>query len=251
MRNSIRKMPVRKEIMRMEETNDKNNIGNILAKQIAGRIENVELSLEEIKKSKDAAERMICYYRCALLETETKFRVLNEQFSLQHERNPINSIQTRIKSAESIIEKSIRKNLVLNVNSIEKNINDIAGIRVVCSFIDDVYFLADCLAKQDDIKIIEVKDYIKSPKANGYRSLHIIIEIPIFLQQEKRMMKVEVQLRTIAMEFWSSLEHKLRYKKDISPDIERKISEELFECAEISTSLDNRMQSVRNVIEEG
>lgn len=234
----------------MEANTDKNNVGNILAEQIAGRVGNSQLSLEEIKRSKDAAERMMCYYRCALLETETKFRVLNEQFSLQHERNPINSIQTRIKSPDSIIEKLMRRNLVLNINSIEKNINDIAGIRVVCSFIDDVYFLADCLAKQDDVKIIEVKDYIKSPKANGYRSLHIIIEIPIFLQEEKRMMKVEVQLRTIAMEFWSSLEHKLRYKKDISPDIEAKISEELFECAEISTSLDNRMQAVRNFIEE-
>lgn len=234
----------------MEANTDKNNVGNILAEQIAGRIGNSQLSLEEMKKSKDAAERMMCYYRCALLETETKFRVLNEQFSLQHERNPINSIKTRIKSPDSIIEKLIRKNLLLNINSIEKNINDIAGIRIVCSFIDDVYFLADCLAKQDDVKIIEVKDYIKSPKANGYRSLHIIIEIPIFLQKEKRMMKVEVQLRTIAMEFWSSLEHKLRYKKDISPDIETKISAELFECAEISTSLDNRMQAVRNFIEE-
>jgi len=234
----------------MEANTDKNNVGNVLAEKIAGSVGNIQLSLEEMKKYKDAAERMMCYYRCALLETETKFRVLNEQFSLQHERNPINSIQTRIKSPDSIIEKLIRKDLVLNINSIEKNINDIAGIRVVCSFIDDVYFLADCLAKQDDVKIIEVKDYIKSPKANGYRSLHIIIEIPIFLQQEKRMMKVEVQLRTIAMEFWSSLEHKLRYKKDISPDIETKISTELFECAEISTSLDNRMQAVRNFIEE-
>lgn len=234
----------------MEANIDKKNVGNILAEKIAGRIENIQLSLEEMKRYKDSAERMMCYYRCALLETETKFRVLNEQFSLEHERNPINSIQTRIKSPDSIIEKLIRKNLILNLNSIEKNINDIAGIRVVCSFIDDVYFLADCLAKQDDVKIIEVKDYIKSPKANGYRSLHIIIEIPIFLQKEKRMMKVEVQLRTIAMEFWSSLEHKLRYKKDISLDIEKKISAELFECAEISTSLDNRMQAVRNVIEE-
>lgn len=234
----------------MEASTDKNNLGNILAEQIAGRIGNVQLSLEEMKKSKDEAERMMCYYRCALLETETKFRVLNEQFSLEHERNPINSIQARIKSPDSIIEKLIRRNLDINIKTIEKNLNDIAGIRVVCSFIDDVYFLADCLSKQDDVKIIEVKDYIKSPKANGYRSLHIIIEIPIFLQQEKRMMKVEVQLRTIAMEFWSSLEHKLRYKKDISPDIETKISAELFECAEISTSLDKRMQAVRNFIEK-
>ena len=153
------------------------------------------------------------------MEVETKFKVLNEQFSLQYDRNPIESIKTRIKSTEGIIKKANRKKIPFTMQAIEENIRDIAGIRVICSFSEDIYMLADCLLKQDDIRLVEMKDYIKHPKESGYRSLHVIIEIPIFLQNEKRYMKVEVQLRTIAMDFWASVEHKLRYKKNI-PDSE-------------------------------
>lgn len=191
---------------------------------------------------------MSCY-RCAIMEIETKFRVLNERFSLAHDRNPIDNIQSRLKSPESIYGKLIRKNLPFTVKAIEENLFDIAGVRVVCSFVDDIYMLADCLLQQDDITLIKSKDYIKNPKENGYRSLHLIVEVPIFLQNEKKLMKVEVQLRTIAMEFWANLEHQLRYKKDLSPEIVAQTSERLEECARLSSSLDAQMQDIKDTIE--
>ena len=178
------------------------------------------------------------------------FGVLNERFSLQHDRNPIDSIQSRLKSPDSILDKMLRKNLPFTLEAIENNIFDIAGIRVVCSFVDDIYMLADCLLQQDDITLIERKDYIKNPKKNGYRSLHLIIEVPIFLQNEKKIMKAEVQLRTIAMEFWANLEHQLRYKKDLSPELMEQTSRQLSECARLSAVLDEQMQAIRDIIEK-
>ena len=189
---------------------------------------------------------LMSYYRCAIMEVETKFKVLNEQFSLQYDRNPIETIKTRLKSPEGIVKKIKRKDLPFSLQSIEENINDIAGIRVICSFPEDIYLLAECLLKQDDITLIEVKDYIKNPKESGYRSLHLIIEVPIFLENEKKNMKVEVQLRTIAMDFWASLEHKLRYKKDIPQDEEELLRRELLDCAQISADLDLRMEKIKN-----
>lgn len=144
----------------------------------------------------------------------------------------------------------LRKNLPFTLEAIENNIFDIAGIRVVCSFVDDIYMLADCLLQQDDITLIERKDYIKNPKKNGYRSLHLIIEVPIFLQNEKKIMKAEVQLRTIAMEFWANLEHQLRYKKDLSPELMEQTSYQLSECARLSAVLDEQMQAIRDIIEK-
>ena len=171
--------------------------------------------LDFMNENKLPMDQFFSYYRCAIMEIETKFNVLNEQFSLRYDRNPIESIKTRIKSMDSLIRKVRDKNIPLTLDAIEENIYDIAGVRVVCSFIDDIYTLADSLLSQDDIKLIRRKDYIQNPKPGGYRSLHLIVEVPIFLQDEKRPMKVEVQLRTIAMDFWASLEHKLRYKKNI------------------------------------
>lgn len=195
-------------------------------------------------------ESLMAYYRCALMEVETKFRVLNEQFSLQYDRNPIESIKTRVKSMESILEKVKRKNIPFSLESIEANLYDIAGVRVVCSFTEDIYLLADCLLSQDDITLIERKDYIQNPKPSGYRSLHLIIEVPIFLENEKRAMKVEVQLRTIAMDFWASLEHKLRYKKNIPESEAEELAKELTECARVSASLDQKMEEIRDRIEK-
>lgn len=193
---------------------------------------------------------LMAYYRCAIMEVETKFKVLNEQFSLQYDRNPIETIKTRIKSTEGIIKKANKKNIPFTMESIEQNIRDIAGIRVICSFTEDIYMLADCLLQQDDIILIEKKDYIKNPKERGYRSLHLIIEIPIFLQNEKRRMKVEVQLRTIAMDFWASVEHKLRYKKNI-PDSEAEIlALELSDCANQLAQLDDKMEQIKKRIVE-
>lgn len=192
-------------------------------------------------------ERLMSYYRCAMMEIETKFKVLNEEYSLQYDRNPISSIKTRLKKMPSIREKLERKNIPFSLSGIEENLNDIAGIRVICSFPDDVYTLADALLKQDDITLISEKDYIKNPKKNGYRSLHLIVSVPIFLENEKRIMKVEIQLRTIAMDCWASLEHQLRYKK--SHEFTKEMEQQLYECAELSTELDARMDMLRKTVE--
>ncbi len=193
---------------------------------------------------------LMTYYRCAIMEVETKFNVLNEEFSVQYDRNPIETIKSRLKSNESILKKLKRKELPFSLQSIEENINDVAGVRVICSFPEDIYMLADCLLNQDDIRLIEKKDYIKNPKKSGYRSLHLIIEVPIFLKNEKKYMKVEVQLRTIAMDFWASLEHKLRYKKNIASEEIEFLERELVECSEVSAALDKRMEDIRNRIEK-
>jgi len=206
--------------------------------------------LDFLQENKLPYDTMIAYYRCAIMEIETKFKVLNEQFSLRYDRNPIESIKTRIKGMESIVKKMRNKNIPFNLQSIEENIRDIAGVRVVCSFQEDIYMLADCLLEQDDITLLERKDYIKNPKPSGYRSLHLIVEVPIFLQNEKRYMKVEVQLRTIAMDFWASLEHKLRYKKNIPDDEAEILAKELIECADASAELDRKMGEIRNRIAE-
>ena len=205
-------------------------------------------ALDKIEDNMMPLKRLMAYYRCAIMEVETKFNVLNEEFSLEYDRNPIETIKTRLKSTESIIKKLVRRNFPLTVDSIEANLNDIAGVRVVCSFLEDIYLLADCLLQQDDVKLIQVKDYIKNTKPNGYRSLHLIIEIPIFLKDEKKDMRVEVQLRTIAMDFWASLDHKLSYKKDIPEEEAKLLRQELLECAQISADLDVRMGEIKNRI---
>ncbi len=190
-------------------------------------------------------ENLMAYYRCAMMEIETKFNVLNEEFSLHYDRNPINGMKSRLKSLYSISEKLKSRGLDLSVEAIEENLNDIAGVRVVCSFTDDVYLLRDALLGQDDITLICEKDYIKNPKPNGYRSLHLIVGVPIFLEHEKRIMKVEIQLRTIAMDTWASLEHQLRYKKNI--DYSDGMAKELLHCANISAELDSRMDALRSI----
>ena len=190
---------------------------------------------------------LMMHYRCAIREVETKLHVLNDEFSMQYNRNPIESIKSRVKSPASIIEKIRRKGLSLDIHSIEGNLNDIAGIRVICSFPEDIYAVADMLKKQDDIIVVKEKDYILHPKENGYRSYHMILDIPIFLSTGKKHMKVEVQLRTIAMDFWASLEHKLRYKKNIANAEE--ISKELKKCADSISIIDQRMQQIRGMIE--
>lgn len=187
-------------------------------------------------------KELMAYYRCAMMEVETKFNVLNEELSLLYDRNPIETIKARLKSPESIVDKAVRKNIPLTVDSIEKNLHDIAGLRIICSFPSDIYVLADALLRQDDVTLIERKDYIQNPKPNGYRSLHLIIETPIFLHNQTRMMKVEVQFRTIAMDWWASLEHKIRYKKDLKDD--EAVARELFSCAEMGAELDQRMERI-------
>lgn len=190
---------------------------------------------------------LMMHNKCALREVETKLHVLNEEFSQQHHRNPFETIKTRIKSPISIIEKLKRKGLDLSIHNMEQYLNDIAGIRVICSFPEDIYTVAKLLGEQDDIKVLEVRDYIQNPKPNGYRSLHQILEIPIFLSTGKKYMRVEVQYRTIAMDFWASLDHKMKYKQHIeNADY---ITAELRKCADIINETDFRMQTIRHMID--
>ena len=184
---------------------------------------------------------------CALREIETKLNVLNDEFSTMYNYNPIESIKTRVKDPLSIVEKMQRKGIQPTIANIETTLNDIAGVRVICSFPEDIYAIADILTMQDDISLIRKKDYIANPKPNGYRSLHLILGIPIFLSTGKKIMKVEVQFRTIAMDFWASLEHKLKYKHSIHNTEE--ISAKLKECADAITELDAKMQDIHNRIE--
>ena len=189
--------------------------------------------------------RMI--YACAMKVVKTKFEVLNTEFNLQYHRNPINSIQTRLKSTSSILSKLTKANKPLTIDSIEENINDIAGVRVICSYIDDIYLIAEALLKQHDVTLITKKDYINTPKENGYRSLHLIVRVPVFLADKSVEMKVEVQIRTIAMDFWASLEHQLHYKQNYGEMDE--LVDELKECAETINATDKRMLELRMKME--
>lgn len=202
---------------------------------------------ELLKQAKPFLEQMM-YHRCAIREVETKLRVLDEEFSVVADRNPIQSIKTRIKSPVSIADKLRRRGFDVTIENMVTQLNDIAGVRVICSFIEDIYKLAEMLLNQDDILLVEVKDYIQNPKPNGYRSLHLIVDVPIFLSNEKRHMRAEVQFRTIAMDFWASLEHQLKYKKKIeNPE---HIANELKKCADTITEVDIKMQEIRDMIEK-
>ncbi len=181
-------------------------------------------------------------YRAAIKEVRTKIEILSEDFAVRHDYNPIHHMERRLKTPESIEEKLGRLKKELSIESARENIFDIAGIRVVCNFIDDVYAVADMLTAQSDVTLLTEKDYIKNPKANGYRSLHLVISVPVYLLDGKEEVPVEVQIRTVAMDFWASLEHNLRYKKE--KNIPSKIDLELKGCAEVSATLDRRMQKI-------
>lgn len=193
-------------------------------------------------------DKMMMMYSCAIKEVKTKLQVLNDELSITSKRNPIEFIKTRIKRPDSIATKLKKKGLPLSVEAIRENLNDVAGVRVICAFIDDIYKVADMLIAQDDIRLIKTKDYIKNPKMNGYRSYHLIIEVPVFFSDHKEQMRVEVQIRTIAMDFWASLEHQLKYKKDIK-DAEN-IVYELRACADVINRTDYHMQAIRDNIVE-
>lgn len=197
----------------------------------------------EFKEETHRYAELMMMYRGAIREIQTKLEVLNDEFSIRYKRNPISFIKTRIKSPESILEKLQKKNLEITLESIVLNLHDVAGIRVICPFIDDIYDVAKLLTNQDDITLIETKDYIQYPKDNGYRSLHLILEVPVFFSDRKQPMQVEVQIRTIAMDFWASLDHQLRYKKDI--ENQAQIQADLKECAEIISNTDQRMQIIK------
>lgn len=192
-------------------------------------------------------QEVMMMYTCAIREVKTKLEVLNDELSVRNSRNPIEMIKSRVKKPKSIAEKLHRRGLGITMETMVNDLDDVAGIRVICSFVDDIYAVADMLIRQDDITVIAVKDYIKHPKPNGYRSYHMIVEIPVFFSDQKKPMRVEVQIRTIAMDFWASLDHQLKYKKDVGEASE--ISAELKSCAEIIAQTDEKMLQIRRKIE--
>lgn len=201
---------------------------------------------EEAKEFMDELDILLMRYESAIREVRTKLEILNDELSLRGHQNPISSILSRRKKTLSIFEKLERQGDELTLNSIQENLNDVAGIRVICGFIDDIYKVAKMLARQDDIRLIQVKDYIKNPKPNGYRSYHMIIEVPVFFSNEKLPMRVEVQIRTVAMNYWASLEHKMKYKQDIENAGE--IMDMLKECADTIAETDKKMLAIREMI---
>lgn len=192
---------------------------------------------------------LMMMYRCAVREIQTKLEVLDDEFSNKYNRNPIAFIKTRIKKPMSIYQKLLRMGYEFTEENIREQLNDVAGIRVICPFIDDIYTIARLLTEQDDIRIIQVKDYIRNPKPNGYRSYHLIVEIPVFFSDGKTPMRAEIQIRTIGMDFWASLEHQLRYKKNLDKiDGYEAISDELQKCSHAIIETDNHMQAIKDMI---
>ncbi|MDD3409517.1 MAG: GTP pyrophosphokinase family protein [Eubacteriales bacterium] len=192
-------------------------------------------------------KELMMMYTCAMKEIQTKFEVLNTEFKVRYQRNPISAITTRLKKTSSITEKLARQGEAFSLENIEGKLSDVAGVRVICSYIDDIYTIAEALLRQDDITLVTRKDYIANPKPNGYRSLHLIVKVPVFFADQKKEMKVEVQIRTIAMDFWASLEHQLKYKQEV-PDQQRLVAE-LKECADVIHATDQRMLAIRGDIE--
>lgn len=188
-----------------------------------------------------------CRYQSAIREVQTKLEILDDEFQMKHKRNPIHHMQTRMKSIQSMMDKLRRRQEKVSIASAVENLTDIAGIRVICSYIEDIYTVADLLTNQDDVRVVRVRDYIKQPKANGYRSLHLVIEIPVFLAEGRILVPVEVQIRTIAMDFWASLEHSLRYKAE--GEVTEDISQELQQIAEDIASLDQKMQRIHDRVD--
>ena len=216
------------------------------------RAESERLGIEgSVEENLYAFSNLMMMFDCAIREVKTKLEVLDREFSVRYKRNPISSIKSRVKKPVSIYKKLKKYGLEISEENILNGLHDIAGIRVICSFIDDIYMVAALLAEQDDITVLKVKDYIKNPKPNGYRSYHMIVEIPVFFSRGKTPMKVEIQIRTIAMDFWASLEHQLRYKKDIEAvEGHEEISRRLLDCADTISETDRQMQEIKRMIGE-
>jgi len=202
--------------------------------------------MQKMKDMKQQITRFLMMYKFAIQELETKVEILKEEFHLLHEYNPIEHTSSRLKSPKSIVEKLYRKQSELSFNGIRNQIKDIAGLRITCSFISDIYRISDMLSNQSDLTLLEVKDYIKNPKPNGYQSLHLLIEVPVFISDRVENVCVEVQIRTIAMDFWASLEHKIyyKYKQAIPP----RLLNELKEAADSASALDQKMERLHNEI---
>ena len=204
-----------------------------------------ELALIKLTGGRDLQQQfleMSHLYDGAIREIRTRLEILDREFNIRYASNPIHHIDSRLKSPRSIIEKLQRKGWPVSVESAEEHLNDIAGVRIVCNYIDDIYRLANMLVRQKDLELVFQKDYIRNPKPNGYRSLHLVLRVPVFLSSHTELVPVEVQIRTIAMDFWASLEHQLRYKSDV--EATAPLKDRLQRCAEQSAALDVEMQSI-------
>ncbi len=195
----------------------------------------------------DSWNEVLLIYRSALKEINTKLEILNDEFQHVHRYNPIEHIKSRIKTSESIVKKLKKKGYESTIENMVEYVDDIAGIRIICSFTSDIYHIAEMLVNQNDIKVLEVKDYIKTPKQSGYKSYHMLVTVPIFLSDKKIDAKVEIQIRTVAMDFWASLEHKIHYK--FEGNAPEHIQDELVECARMVSDLDTKMQSLNEEVQ--
>ncbi len=187
-------------------------------------------------------------YESAIREVKTKLEILDSEFKTKYDYNPIHHIEDRLKSPQSMMEKLQRKGKSFSTENVRATLHDIAGVRVICNYIEDIYAVAEFLTRQDDVTLIKTKDYIKEPKPNGYRSLHLVIETPVFLSDRKELVHVEVQIRTIAMDFWASLEHQLKYKTD--SEVSAELAQQLKDCAETIAATDLKMQSIYQTLKE-
>ncbi len=205
------------------------------------------MPIEQLKRFKNDITRFMMMYKFALDALETKVEILKEEFQFLHDYNPIEHTKTRLKTPESILNKISRKGCDISLNSIRGHIKDIAGMRITCSFVSDIYRISDMLARQKDLNIIEIKDYILHPKPNGYQSLHVLVEVPVYMSDREENVCVEVQIRTIAMDFWASLEHKIFYKYNQA--VPQRLLQELKEAADSAAALDKRMERLHKEIE--
>ncbi len=204
------------------------------------------MELKEPGNGIDSWKEVTLIYNAALRQVETKMEILNDEFQHVHQYNPIEHIKSRIKTPESIVKKLRRQGYESTIANMVQYINDIAGIRIICSFTSDIYRIAEMISSQRDIKVVAVKDYITYPKASGYRSYHMIVTIPVYLSDRTVDTKVEIQIRTVAMDFWASLEHKIHYK--FEGDAPEHIKSELIECSKMVSDLDARMLSLNEEI---
>lgn len=204
-----------------------------------------ENSMEAMRKDYNQIRGV---YAAAIREIDARLQTLDSEFSYRNRHNPIHHIETRVKSLSSIIKKLRATGAPVSIISAKKNLHDIAGVRVVCRYVDDIYRIAALLLAQDDISLILEKDYIKSPKPNGYRSLHIVVDVPIYMSQGKLYCPVEIQIRTVAMDFWATLEHGIRYKN--TEEVSQNIVEQLRECADVITETDYKMQEIFKALQQ-
>ncbi|GAE31235.1 GTP pyrophosphokinase [Halalkalibacter hemicellulosilyticus] len=205
-----------------------------------------KIDMNQLKKFKHEVTRFMMAYKFALDKMDTKIDILKQEFEYIHEYNPIEHVSSRLKSPESLLTKIQRKKIPLSLNGIKEQVHDIAGIRITCSFLSDIYTISDMIQRQKDLQVIEMKDYIASPKPNGYRSLHLIVEVPVFMSDREIHVYVEVQIRTIAMDFWASLEHKIFYK--YNKTIPTRLVNELKEAAESASALDYKMETIHKEV---